>query len=189
MSKEFLNVKRSFLALQQLERDLNNKKDKKNHTRVTENFKKNFDKLYFYAYYDSKLKIPNINKLSDDIKEFRETSKMRLIFLNITKLSNNFYIGGKEKIEAFINEIKENELFKKSLYPNIYYHSGYLILLANRNDVEKYYYTLKKIKCNYASGICYVKYSKLSSKDSKNLTMCFTKAAKIFSGEGENELD
>lgn len=185
MKKIFDSLKISFNSLANMERELNSKKEKKQHSKITNNFKKNFDKLYFLSYYDVKFKIPNYNKLALDIENTDES--IRLIVVNIKGLLDLYYQNKEKPAESLINEIKE--IAKAEKYKNVYLVDGFLVLIANKKEATKIYYKVKECKKGYSLNVCFVKYRRESGKIQKNLHKALCEANKIFNGNEENGLD
>lgn len=183
MSKEFINLKYAFNNLARLETELNANKDKKTHTKVTEQFKQNFDKLYFYAFYDYRFKIANETKLLDDLKTIDKSLKPRFIFINVKKMIDKYYQGEEDAIFDYINLVKTIIKKYSLVFKDIYIVNNFLVIVTNSKNVEKLYYELKDRKDNFNFGICYVKYKTPSIKTNKNFKLCVNQAYKILNGE------
>ncbi len=183
--KEYINVAEGITRIRALKDELPNSKAKRNLEKTTNNIKKTYDKLYYYAFYDYRFKACNYNKLLEDFKSLRTKAKAKLVFIRIPGLIRSAYSDSqkKERIESFINLLKDKikEDNNKFLFNSVYLIDNYLVLVVNTKYIEEIYYFVKNNKDNFNldAGVYFVKYEHMSSKVNKNIDMCIKEAIKV----------
>lgn len=151
------------------------------------------DKLFYEANYDKRLCIANYNKFLVDVSEL-DKNNFYFLFIRIPNLALNFHLDEQEKDNGlrFLNCVKESlstlENSRKSVYVVC---EDYFAIIADKNSVNKIYNEIKKIKESKSYWkkyqMTYIKYTKYSSKITKNVSACIKQAYHIFGGKQQNE--
>lgn len=183
--KDYINVAEGITKIRALKDDLSNSKAKRNLEKTTNNIKKTYDKLFYYAFYDYRFKVCNYNKLLEDFKTLGVKAKAKLIFIRVPGLVRSAYYDNskKERINSLISLLKRKikDDSEKFLFDLVYLIDNYLVLAVDTKYVEEIYYYVKNNKdsFNLDIGVYYVKYNHISSKINKNIDLCIKNAIKV----------
>lgn len=190
-----ININDTIENLLILRNEVSNSKQKRKIDKTIDDFKKMFNKLYYYAFYDYRFMAGNSNKIIDDLKNIHDKKGLRLIFIKIPELILSVYNEDstkKESILKLIIEIKElikqKPLAFKTLTP--YIIDDFIIVITNKKNTQEIYDELKKLKNNYPNlngHIYYTKYEKISSKINKNINICITNVLKVTKEKNTDE--
>lgn len=186
--KEFLNVQENIRKMKLLRDELPNSKARRNFDKATINIKRNYDKLYYYAFFDYRFETCNYNKLLEDIKfdSIQGKPKFKLLFIRVPGMVRSYYNSPEKKvlIKSLIERLKKyiqekNDAFK---YNFLYSIDNFLVMAIEKDDITEVYNDVKKIKEEYVTldtGMYFVKYTSTSSKINKNIDACINEAIKI----------
>lgn len=150
------------------------------------------DKLYYEANFDKRFILPNYNKLLFDIDNL-EKQKFYLMVVHIPQIQKEYYNDEAKFTNSmnFINQLK-NIAFKEDgiIVKNLYIVTDYLILLIDKQNVERIYKIIKQLKETKGHPtyqLYFHKYEYNCSRTNKNLKAIIKKVNTVFSGKQEIE--